>query len=338
VDDLTLSLCVHGLAVSVRCGVHALRTPAVRLFGAMHEPDLPEGFSPVEGEIRDYDAETVVRHLSPTAQQVATLGQLAEIYQENERLWLVDDTWGLCEVNLLKRQWRSWVLPQCPLHLVQRVEAAIHWPMAQLLRPQGLHLLPAVSVATAGAGVLLFNPFSLEPELHAMRRLGFDLVAQRWSALREEEEGVALLSMPGLSECVPPPRLAGASRGHASWSDLSEAFGSANRHHAFCGLTLLIEPVRRGVAQARPLARPALQQMLRERWPIIDLTGGRSIAGITARLAADTVGWSVQLSRDADESARLIRSLLTADGPGQRPSLRAQVHVNSASRVRALAG
>lgn len=329
-NEAMLRMCVHGTVVLLRCGVPSLRPAIARLLGSLAVNAVPDGFSTIEGDVLAYDADAVSRHLSPTATRIAELSPLAELYRENERLWLVDDTWGLCEINLLRRQWRSWVLPGSSLDPVERVEAAVHLPLAYLLRTHGTHLVPAAAVADADAGALLIGSLSLEPELRALRRLGMALVAQRWLTIRDEPEGVALWSMPSLCSVVPPPkRAATASVPVVRWLDLFDEPLPA-RNHAFCRSVLLIESVRQSRANATPLGKASLQQQLRERWPVFEPTPARATAGLLAALTRASVGWRLQLSRNADESARLIASLL-------RPvtQLRASVRVPRPTRLAA---
>lgn len=321
--ESVLQFCVHGTVVLLRCGVPELRPVVSRLLAALATTDIPGGFSTLEGDIHPYDEQAVSRHLSPTATRIAELSPLAELYRENERLWIVDDTWGLSEINLLRRQWRSWVLPGSSLDPVERVESALHLPMAYLLRPQGLHLLPAAAVADADCGVLMLGALSLEPELRSLRRLGLSLVAQRWLVAREDADGVALLTMPGMCAAVPTPkRPASIERSGPRWVDLS-LDPMPTRHHAFCRTILLFESMRHSRASARPLGRASLQQQLRDRWPIFEPPPARNAASLIAAMSRGAIGWHVQLSRDADESARLMASLLRAE-----PKLKPSVHLS----------
>lgn len=329
-NEAMLRICVHGTVVLLRCGLPSLRPTVARLLGSLSVSHVPDGLPIVEGELLPYDADAVSRHLSTTATRVAELSPLAELYRENERLWLVDDTWGLCEINLLRRQWRSWVLTGSSLDPVERVEAAVHLPLAHLLRTHGTHLVPAAGIAEGDAGALLLGSLSLEPELRALRRLGLALVGQRWLTIRNEPDGLALLSMPGLCAVVPSPRHPSTPpKPSPRWVDLL-AEPCPSRHHAFCRSVLLIESVRQARAGATPLGKSALQQQLRERWPVFEPTPARATAALLTALSRSTVGWRVQLSRNADESARLIASLL-------RPvtQLRTSVHVSRPTRLAA---
>ena len=94
----------------------------------------------------------MLRHLSPTAKPVAAMGSTMELYEEGERFWLIDDRWGLTEMNLLKGQFQSWILPRPAIDPGMIVQDAVLWPLAQLLRGKGLSLVPGISVAAGWVG------------------------------------------------------------------------------------------------------------------------------------------------------------------------------------------
>ena len=102
---------VHGLVVSVACKVPTLNIGIDAALGEFTVDDWPDGFSPIAGSIQPYDQNVVLRHLSPTATALPTADSAMEIYEEGERFWIIDDRWGLAEMNLLKGQWQSWILP-----------------------------------------------------------------------------------------------------------------------------------------------------------------------------------------------------------------------------------
>jgi len=205
-DSTRHQLCVHGLAVDLRSEVPLLDLPIRQAFGEFVVSDWPERFTPIGGSIRPYEQSAVMRHISPTAAPVATGSPAMELYEEGERFWVVDDRWGLAEINLLKGRWQSWILPEPSMDSVRIVEQAVRWPMAQLLRSRGLTMLPAVAVARGRFGLLMISPFAIERELAALIRAGYKIVGQQWTALREEDGRVAMLHLPGLVERVAPPR------------------------------------------------------------------------------------------------------------------------------------
>jgi hypothetical protein len=221
---------VHGLGVEIDLDWAALAESADRLLRHFATDYFPPGFNAVFGQIRPYEQSEVLRSLSPTASRLDSASGLLEIYHENERFWLVDERWGLTEINLLKGQWRSWVLPHASMDPVQCVEHAILWPMAQVLRPKGLHLLPAVSIARSGWAALILTPFNIEPELRALIDAGFQVIGQRWTAMREEEGRISLLHLPGLVQPMTSPRLKhrhGAGEiGWTSWKSIPTASGT----------------------------------------------------------------------------------------------------------------
>ncbi|MBC7773235.1 MAG: hypothetical protein H7210_12120, partial [Pyrinomonadaceae bacterium] len=87
----------------------------LRLLGDFSVSDLPATASPITGVIRPYESEDVLKHVSPGAVPLQSPDDLMELYHEDERFWLIDERWGMSELNLLKSQWRSWILPR-PIH------------------------------------------------------------------------------------------------------------------------------------------------------------------------------------------------------------------------------
>src|SRR5687767_2130445 len=82
---------------------------------------------PISGMLWPYEQSHVLKHLSPAARRVATNSDLLELYEDGERFWLVDDRWGIAEMNLLKGQWRSWILPTPAVDAVRCAQAAVLW-------------------------------------------------------------------------------------------------------------------------------------------------------------------------------------------------------------------
>jgi hypothetical protein len=291
-----------------------------RLLGGFAVAGWPDGFTPVHGTVRPYDEAEVLRHLSPAARPLPRTQDLAEgyeVYQDGERFWLVDDRWGMAEINFLRGQWRSWVLPRPQLDLVRCAEMAVLWPLAQLLRPRGLYLLPAAAAVRDGWALLVLCPFGIGPELTSLVRSGYKLIGQRWTAVREEEGRLALLRMPGLVERVPTPRPRpqrassrdGSGGDQSAWVDLTEQSPGARQNHAFCDAVLVAEPGRRAHARLNELDPAAAATLLRRAWPIPELHPSRRHSTLPTRLAQLCRCADLQLSRRPDELLPLLDAL-----------------------------
>jgi hypothetical protein len=334
------------LALELRCDVPALLPELGHFLHPFTVADFPHGFSPITGSIHPFELTTVQRHLSPSAVPFAATRDLIELYQEGDRFWLIDDRWGMAELNLLKGQWRSWVLPRPTTDAMRCAEMAILWPLAQLLRARGLHLLPAVSIARDGWAALIICPFSLEPELTALVRRGYRVIGQRWTALREEDGRIAMLHMPGSVERIAAPRLRGGSSGRVTLSsspgrvDLNAEYLGSHQNHAFCDAVLVTEFGRRPAPQLSELDHTAAMNALRRAWPIVDLTPHRHAHQLTPRIAQHCRCGELQLSRDPQDLLRLLHefraSRRRASGVPTSP-LELKLYIND-RRPRSLAG
>jgi hypothetical protein len=305
---------IHGLALELLCDMEPVLEEIGLWLSAFEVTGWPDGFTPVTGTIEPFDAATVQRHVSPNAIRFPGTTDMVELYQDGERFWLVDERWGMAELNLLKNRWRSWVLPAPAADTAQLVETAIIWPLAQLLRSKGLHLLPAISVAREGLGALIFCPFGIEPELSALARNGYQIIGQRWTAVREEGR-IAMLHIPGWVERQSAPRLRylGIEPPTGRLDLTSEVEGSF-QNHAFCNLALVTEPGRRPRAAMRELSHLAAVNVLRRSWPLVDLHPARKQGQLPPRLARACRCAELQLSRDPQDLLRLL------DGYDPRPS------------------
>jgi hypothetical protein len=301
---------VHGLAVDLLNDVPSLDDQASHWLEPFKADILPDGIACTTGQIRPYEVAEVMRHLSPTAVPMATPGQLLELYQEGERFWLVDDRWGLCEINVMKSAWRSWILPQPTLDPVRVAEMAILWPLAQLLRPKGLYLLPAAAAARGGWGVMILAPFNLEGELRALIHAGYNIVGQRWVALREDGGRIEMLQMPGEIERESSPRLRDAALGPASrWVDLTSEHCGIAQPHAFCDAVLVIEPGRRPSAHVTEVAAQRATDTIRRAWPITELHPFRKHGQLPIKLSQRCRSWQAQLSRRPEDLLVLLDSI-----------------------------
>jgi hypothetical protein len=319
-----LKYAVHGLAVEVDCAVPTVSAEVERMLGAFGVAGWPDGFSPVGGTVRAYDTAQVVRHVSPAARPLPAQRSLdlAELYEDGERFWLVDERWGMVEVNFLKGTWRSWVLPRPQLDAVRCAEMAVLWPMAQLLRARGLHLLPAVSAVRNGFAFLLLCPFDPAPELTALARAGYKIIGQRWTAVREEDGRLALLHLPGRVERGMGPaslsRLAGDRGGagaDSNWLDLNTLYPGSAQHHAFCDAVLVADAGRRPHARSRELEPADALHLLRQAWPIVELHPNRRHSALPLKLSQQCRCAEVQLSRDSSELLQLLEGVRDGTQP-----------------------
>jgi hypothetical protein len=303
---------LHGLGIELSCQHAPIGHEILRVLGDFSVTDWPANTSPTTGVIRPYESEDVLKHVSPTAVPIQSPDDLIELYQEDERFWLIDERWGMCELNLLKSQWRSWLLPHPSLDAVRCAEMAVVWPLAQLLAPRGLHLVPAASIARDGWGVLILCPFGIGPELTALAREGYRIVGQGWTALREEDGRVAMLRVPGQVEveriASDRLRLTEALRTH--WSDLTMEYPGSALHHAFCDTVLIVEPGRRSHAASGEMSSEHAAAHLRRAWPLRELhPHRRRHARMPMKLAGACRCHLLQLSQTPQDLIPLLDSI-----------------------------
>ena len=192
-------LAIHGPVVELNCRVPALDSSIDALLGDFSVQGWPADFMPAEGNISPYHEGEVLSRLPANARHFSSTPDGMDIYGEAGRFWLVDDRWGMTEVDLARDCWHSWVLPEPKLDALRVTELAVLWPLSQLMRSRGLHLLPAVSVVRDGFAVLLICPFGVEAELTAMSAGGYKIIGQRWTALRQEEGRLGCCACPAAS-------------------------------------------------------------------------------------------------------------------------------------------
>jgi hypothetical protein len=314
--------CLHGAPLEIDCGYAPLAPQIEWALGPFTATggDWPAGTVPTRGTVQPYDLQVITPRLSPNAVRWVDAaashdGEPLELYQDNERFWLVDPRWGMTEINLLHGQWRSWVLPEPKIDPVRCAELTVVWPLAQLLRGRGLHLVPAASAVRDGWAVLIPGLWGLEPELTAMIQANYRLIGQRWTAIREEEGRLALLSMPGRVERASGPRLADPAQrsdffnGDAGWIDLTSEHRGSRQAHAFCDAVLWVTPGRRDHAELRDLPLSQALSLLRQSWPIVELHPARRWPLLPAKLARHCPCAQAQLSRDNRELLALLDQL-----------------------------
>ena len=303
---------VHGIAPEIDCQVPALEPELTRLLGGFRVASFAQRCQPTFGSIRPYSKPDVLRHLSSSARRVTLAhDQSGELYEDGERFWLIDDRWGMVEINLLKSQWRAWLLPHARVDAVRRAEAAMMWPMAQLLRAKGLYLLPAASVVRNGFGLLLLSPLEMAPELMVLVRAGCRVIGQRWTALREQDGKLEMLHLPGLVDRSATPYMRLASPGQdapTAWCDLAHDHYGCELSRGACDAVFVIARGRRPQARLRALRENAAEA-IRAGWPIEELHPLRRHGQLPAKLAAKCAAYEVELSRDPHDLLRLMNAL-----------------------------
>ncbi|CAN5690132.1 hypothetical protein BH09PLA1_BH09PLA1_19620 [soil metagenome] len=314
IRNQALRYSVYGLAAALHNHLPALDAALNRALGEFSIKSFPgtSTHHPAEGTIKPYDKAEVLRHLSPSAVAISSSPRDAmELYQDNERFWLIDDRWGLTELNLLKGHFRSWILPEPSVDVERIIEMAVIWPIAQLLRGKGLHLLPAAGLVRAEVGLLILSPFGIEPELTALLRTGFRVVGQRWTALRDEDGRVTMLHMPGRVERHPTRRLRSASAAKAAhpndaWIDLESEFCGSAVSHGTCTHVLIIEPGRRPTPMLRQIPKASALPALRRAWPIAELHPLRAYGQFPAKLSRRCDVFAARLSQRPQDLLELL--------------------------------
>ncbi len=307
-----VSLDVHGHRVSLMIEPGELRRVADRLLPSLTVDRSAAPLSdapPLDGVIREFREPDVLRCVSRDAvavnEQDPAYHPLLELFRtpDGSRWWIVDERWGLCEVDLVRRIWRGFVLPEPAIDPVRLFEQCVWWPIAQLLRSSLVHLVPAVSVGRSGNGVLMLAPFELSSELRHMTGRGIAAIGQRWTAIRKSTDGrPELLPLPGLTPeatAVRPLQLAGQT---GAWTDLAPPVEQS----ATCRLILVIDPVRRGETTNTPLSPAEAHRALREAWPISPIGPSATTTTLPAELAKATTVHRVRLGRDPTRLADLL--------------------------------
>ena len=300
---------IYGQPVVVNNALSALEPAMNRALGEFAIGAFPTAgnLNPIEATIKPYDKDEVLRHLSPTAFAISTPREQMELYQDGERFWLIDDRWGLAELNLLKGQLRAWILPEAALDADRVIEQAIIWPLAQLLRGRGLYLLPAAGLVRAEIGLLIVSPFGIEPELTALLRTGFRIIGQRWTALRDEDGRVTMLHLPGRVERHRSPRLRSvASDPNGEWVDLESEFCGSAATHATVTHVLLTEPGRRPTPLLRQIQKSNALPALRRAWPIAELHPHRVNGQLPAKISRGCEVFAVRLSQRPQDLLELL--------------------------------
>src|SRR5688572_7507955 len=84
---------LYGLSIELTCEVPELQSELTRVLSGFRVASLPARSQPTCGWIKPYSEAEVLRHLSPTARRVTLANETAELYQDGERFWMIDDRW-----------------------------------------------------------------------------------------------------------------------------------------------------------------------------------------------------------------------------------------------------
>jgi hypothetical protein len=291
-----LRYCLHGPGIEISCQVPPLIDAINHALGELAVPSLVGKTSIIHGSIGHFDQRQVRMHLSSTARRLSTENDLLELYEEDERFWRLDDHWGLCEINVLRGHFRSWILPVTHSDEGKIVEEAVMWPIAQLLRQRGICLIPAATLARDDWGVLVLSTFNIEPELTAMVHAGFRVVGQSWSALREQGRRIVMLPMPGSVERDGKP------------VDLTRESPGSSCETANCDAVIVLSPGRRPLTNFRAISPANALGRVRHAWPIVELHPLRRPGQMPARLAHRCRVFEMQLSRNPRELLGMLET------------------------------
>jgi hypothetical protein len=300
-------LSLHGLPIEIECASADLDPSIGRLLGCFAVSDFADESAATRGSIVPYVGADVARRLPSDATPLHGPGDLTELYVQGERAWMFDERWGMSEINILKGQWKSWILPQPRLDPIRVTEMAVLRPLAMLLKNRGIHLLPAAAAARDQFAVLAISPFGLERELSALLTSRYRIIGQRWTALSEQNGRLALLGMPGVVQ----QRSAGTS-GAGAWIDLTASNPLSSQPRAICSAVVIIDAGRRPRASISPWSIEDASTVLRLAWPLPELHPSRRRVQFASRVAQLCPCHRVQLSHDPREWLSLLESLRSA--------------------------
>jgi hypothetical protein len=292
--------------VEINCQVPGLYEAIGRCIGEFVITGGFPGGMPISGTIRPFEQAEVLRHLSPTATRISDESELVELYEEGERFWLIDDHWGLTEINVLKAQFRSWVLPEPIANPLQITEQSVLWPVSQLMRPRGLCLIPAASIVRDGWGALLLSSFNIEPELSTLVRAGWHVVGQNWTAIQESGAGMKMLRMPGSVERMTPRSPEAGTGVTMRRVDLTGEFPGSGAESATCDSVIIIVPGRRPLSKITQVSPTNAVGAIKGAWPLAELHPHRRQGALAAKMSQRCGVFDVQLSRNPQDLLALL--------------------------------
>ena len=318
---------IYGAAVAISSGCARIND-ALGLFLRPFElkRNGGEGLETI-GEIRQFELGEVTRSLLSAGETERRSDPLVAIYSCGERHWVLDDRWGVCEIDLLRHRWRSWVLPHTSLDAVQLVESAVMQPMAQLLRPRGVELMPAVSLERGGWAALVVAPYPITSEISRAIRAGYRVIGQRWTALLRKSDRIVLRHVPGVMEL---PRGSGKWIGKSiEWKDVTGDNPRAAAETAWCDAVVTVGAGRRSRSCGRIVPAHEARGLLRRARTISPLPlDWACLQQCAPALAQRCMCMHVELSRHEEEFLQLLEILR------KRTAQRVEVSVFGAAAVR----
>jgi len=302
-------LAVYGVPIEIDCKIPAFAPILGNLLGASLTHQGSSESPVIRGSILPHEQSEPARRLPAKARPLHRPGDLTEIHALDERAWFIDQRWGMCEINVLRGEWKSWILPQALFDPVRLADSVIYHPLAQILKNRGIHLLPALSVSRNYFAALILCPFGLDKELAVMLARGYQVIGQRWTCVRENAGNVELLHMPGLV-CQKRESSTGTGSMH-QWVDLTATNPNAGLTHAACNAVIVVDAGRRSQPAMRGWSTADASTVLRLSWPIPELHPQRRLGQgqLPLRLAQTFPCFQVQLSRDPSDLPSLIDSI-----------------------------
>ena len=266
--------------------------------------------------LEPFAGEDVLRGLSSWAQPLHMPAAM-DLYQHGERFWAIDERWGIARMDLLRGTVRTWLTAAAQLNPQRSAEMGLLWPLAQLVRMRGLHLLPAAAAQRDGAGVLILAGHDLEAEMASLVGAGWRIIGTRWSALRPADRGADLLHMPGtLMPSDSPRKWSSDVRLSSPWRDYLIASGACWHDRAPCRYVVIAGRAWMGPARIRPVREPATLSALRRAWPIEQLHPATKTSALPALLARSCRVFAAELDGRDSSLALLLDAM---DAAARRP-------------------
>jgi len=121
-------LAIHGPVVELDCSVPFLDESLDVFLGEFAVNGWPKAFVPTTGMVHHYEESQVLSRLPAAARHINRIHDSMDIYEEGDRYWLVDDRWGMSEIDISRNQFRSWIVPQPSLDAFRVAELSVTFP------------------------------------------------------------------------------------------------------------------------------------------------------------------------------------------------------------------